>query len=258
MKVWLGSLTMQGQRRRTGNRGAHMSITSSRISEFGEVVRKLETHDSPENIRHAIFPDIVALMEADFGATYRWNTRTGSSEEGGYHNMYAKADEEHTRYFQHHDPISRQMRAARRAIRVEEVIERKVLEGTEFWNAFLKQDGLHFGVNLFLFDGMEDIGDLRLWRARNHRPFDEVDLALLDGLAPHLKRAILRQSERYAGLTPRERDIVHLVAKGCRDQDIGRILGISFSTVRTHLNKAMEKRGCANRAELAASLRLLS
>ena len=36
--------------------------------------------------------------------------------------------------------------------------------------------------------------------------------------------------------------------------DISRVLGISLSTVRTHLNKAMEKRGCANRAELAFSL----
>ncbi|URK86397.1 helix-turn-helix transcriptional regulator (plasmid) [Rhizobium sp. RCAM05350] len=53
-------------------------------------------------------------------------------------------------------------------------------------------------------------------------------------------------------LTIREREIAFLVARGCRDRDIGDMLGISFSTVRTHLNRAMEKKGCSNRAELAA------
>lgn len=232
-----------------------MKITLSQLEKFGQIVRKLEAFDSPENIRHAIFPDLVDLVGADFGASYRWNSARGLSEDGYCHNMYETANEDHARYFQHRDPITFRMRAARRAVSVDEVISRSDLETTEFWNDFLQRDGLHFGVNLFLFDGDRDLGDFRLWRCRDHGAFRRADLDLLDALGPHLARAISRQSLRYTGLTPRESEIVHLVARGCRDQDISRILGISVSTVRTHLNKAMEKRGSANRAELAASLR---
>ncbi|MEJ2374064.1 MAG: hypothetical protein P8Y71_01205 [Pseudolabrys sp.] len=32
------------------------------------------------------------------------------------------------------------------------------------------------------------------------------------------------------------------------------ILGIGFATVRTHLNSALRKQGCSNRAELAAKV----
>ena len=60
-------------------------------------------------------------------------------------------------------------------------------------------------------------------------------------------------AERGA-LTPRGSEIAALVARGCTDRDIARILGIGFGTVRTHITKAMSKTGCANRAELAAAI----
>jgi DNA-binding NarL/FixJ family response regulator len=56
------------------------------------------------------------------------------------------------------------------------------------------------------------------------------------------------------GLTPRESEVAGLVARGCTDRDIARILGIGFGTVRNHVTNAMAKSGCANRAELAASV----
>ncbi|MBT9385441.1 helix-turn-helix transcriptional regulator [Pseudooceanicola sp. CBS1P-1] len=235
-----------------------MSIQMHQLQKFGEIVRTLETFDGPQNIREAVFPQIIALVEADFAASYRWNNRKRISEDGLYHNMYETAGRDHDGYFQFRDPITMRMRAAGRAASVDEVIDRKALEASEFWNGFLQRDGLHFGMNIFLFDGAEDLGDFRLWRSRDHGPFAEAQVTLLEALRPHLGRALSRQSCRYAGLTPREQEVVHLVARGCRDQDIGRILRISISTVRTHLNKAMEKRCCANRAELAASLRALS
>ena len=55
-------------------------------------------------------------------------------------------------------------------------------------------------------------------------------------------------------MTPREHEVAVLVARGCTDRDIARILGIGFGTVRTHLTNAMTKSGCANRAELAATV----
>lgn len=232
-----------------------MAITSEQLTRFGDIVRTLEAHESPANIRHLMLPDIAALVSAEFGASYRWDRRTGRSEDGGYLNLYDGAAADFSGYFQHRDPISRLMREARRAVAVDEVIAPAELHRSEFWTDFLQRGGLCHGVNLFVFDGAEDLGDMRLWRGRDRPPFGRTELMLLDALAPHLARAILRQDRRYAGLTARESDVVHLVARGCRDQDIARVLGISFSTVRTHIGNAMDKRHCANRAELAASLR---
>ncbi|WP_442967791.1 response regulator transcription factor [Rhizobium sp. GR12] len=49
--------------------------------------------------------------------------------------------------------------------------------------------------------------------------------------------------DQFSNLTPREREIAFLVAKGCRDREIGDMLNIGFSPVRTHLNKTKEKKG---------------
>jgi DNA-binding CsgD family transcriptional regulator len=155
-------------------------------------------------------------------------------------------------WFQFCEPMAFKLRARRQATLVEEVLPRADLESSEFYNDFLSVDGLHHGIGIYIFDGNQDIGDLRIWRTRNKPEFNEREKNLLDALEPFLRRALQRQSHIGQNLTAREREITALVARGCTDRDIGRILGISFSTVRTHLNRALEKKGCANRAELAA------
>jgi DNA-binding NarL/FixJ family response regulator len=52
-------------------------------------------------------------------------------------------------------------------------------------------------------------------------------------------------------LTPREQEILGLVADGERDTDIGKQLFISVSTVRTHLDRIRDKTGQRRRASLA-------
>lgn len=51
------------------------------------------------------------------------------------------------------------------------------------------------------------------------------------------------------GLTPRELEIVRLLAKGNRNQDVGDILSISESTVKVHVRNIMEKLGASDRTE---------
>jgi len=53
------------------------------------------------------------------------------------------------------------------------------------------------------------------------------------------------------GLTPREMDIVRLVGRGLGNKDIAHVLGVSVTTVRTHLNKVYDKVGPVSRVELA-------
>lgn len=55
-------------------------------------------------------------------------------------------------------------------------------------------------------------------------------------------------------LTPREREILKLVAQGKGNQEIGDCLGISLRTVKVHLANTFEKLGVNRRLEAAAFL----
>ncbi len=58
-----------------------------------------------------------------------------------------------------------------------------------------------------------------------------------------------------ASLTPREREVVVLVAEGLEHKDIGERLGISFRTVEVHRAHVAEKTGLSNLVELAGFVR---
>lgn len=58
-------------------------------------------------------------------------------------------------------------------------------------------------------------------------------------------------------LTPRERQVLELLAEGLSHDEIGKRLGISGETVRTHLQKASERLGAGTRTQaVATALRL--
>jgi PAS domain S-box-containing protein len=58
--------------------------------------------------------------------------------------------------------------------------------------------------------------------------------------------------EAPRALTPRQREIVHLVALGASGPEIGAELHISHETVRTHIRNAMDNIGARSRAHLVA------
>jgi DNA-binding NarL/FixJ family response regulator len=53
-------------------------------------------------------------------------------------------------------------------------------------------------------------------------------------------------------LTPRERDVLRLVATGVGNREIAEGLGISVNTVKYHVANLLRKHGARTRAELAA------
>ena len=68
--------------------------------------------------------------------------------------------------------------------------------------------------------------------------FSERDRAVLTLLAPHLGQAYLEVERRrrpVPRLTPRQDDLLRLLAAGHTNAQIARRLGISEATVRTHL-----------------------
>jgi DNA-binding CsgD family transcriptional regulator len=244
---------------RVGNGGANAmdavirDISGAELSLFGDIVARLERLGPELDARAIVFNDVMRLLRSDFGASYVWDSRKNRFIEAVSFNMAPDNLRRYEDWYQFRDPMTFQLRARRRATLVDDVISRDRLERTEFYNDFLARDGLHHGINMFIFDRERDLGDLRIWRARDRPDFSGRDTALLDALEPHLRRALLRCTGN-GGLTPREHEVAALVARGCTDRDIARVLGIGFGTVRTHLTNAMTKSGCANRAELAAAV----
>lgn len=65
-----------------------------------------------------------------------------------------------------------------------------------------------------------------------------------------VERESVHQTE--AVLSPREGEVLQLVAKGATNKEIGEALFISENTVKTHLQNIMEKLHLANRSQAAA------
>lgn len=119
----------------------------------------------------------------------------------------------------------------------------------------VRPDDMFHGINIFVHDGDRRIFDLRLWRNRSRPEFEQRDVDLLNTIARHMLPAVRRvlfSGGDALALTARETEIARLVARGCIDREIAGVLGISFSTVRTHINRCFEKLGCSNRAELSS------
>jgi DNA-binding CsgD family transcriptional regulator len=84
---------------------------------------------------------------------------------------------------------------------------------------------------------------LYLWRGPGP-DFSERDRAVLTLLRPHLHQAYLdaeRCRRPAPRLTPRQNDLLQLVAAGHTNTQIARRLGISEGTVRTHLENIYER-----------------
>ena len=232
---------------------AHIrDVTGEDLQIFGEIVARLERLDPETDLRPAVLADLMKLLRADFGASYLWRADLGSFQHGFGFNMNPLNLKSYDEWYQFRDPMTAKLRQRRRASFVEEVLSRRDMLRTEFYNDFLARDGLDHGINMYVFDGDRDLGDFRIWRVAGRPDFERREIDLLNALEPFLHRAMKRGIHRFEALTKRESDVAVLVARGCTDRDIARLLNIGFATVRTHLNNALRKRCCANRAELAA------
>jgi DNA-binding CsgD family transcriptional regulator len=73
-------------------------------------------------------------------------------------------------------------------------------------------------------------------------------------IAPLARAEVAPLLARLWGLTPREREIVALVARGYATKEIAARIGISAWTVQDHLDSASSKVGVRGRRELLAKL----
>jgi DNA-binding CsgD family transcriptional regulator len=97
---------------------------------------------------------------------------------------------------------------------------------------------------------------VRLFFFRQSGPdFSERDRAVLTLLRPHLDQAYLnaaRHLHPVPRLTPRQNDLLRMVASGHTNTQIARRLGISEGTVRTHLENIYTKLHVSSRTAAVA------
>jgi len=61
----------------------------------------------------------------------------------------------------------------------------------------------------------------------------------------------MAQPAGFADLTPRERDVLRLLAEGFANKEIARRLSLSEKTVKTHVSNILQKLGVADRTQAA-------
>jgi DNA-binding CsgD family transcriptional regulator len=91
--------------------------------------------------------------------------------------------------------------------------------------------------------------------------FSEADRALLTLLRPHLQRAYLDAEQRrnpVPELTPRQRQLLGLLAAGHTNAQIARRLGLSEGTIRTHLENLYRRLGVSSRTAAVTRTSILA
>jgi two-component system, NarL family, response regulator NreC len=69
-------------------------------------------------------------------------------------------------------------------------------------------------------------------------------------LAASQQRPPGQASDPYANLTPREREVMHLVCEGKSTKEVARLLEIGVKTAENHRSRILDKLGLSNTAEL--------
>jgi len=126
---------------------------------------------------------------------------------------------------------------------------------TGMYSGLFRPQGFEHDLQLCLPDPAElSAGPGRTVRVYLYRgpgpDFTERDRALLVLLRPHLQQAYLEAERRrhpMPRLTPRQNDLLRLLAAGHTNTQIARRLGIAESTVRTHLEHIYGKLGVSSR-----------
>lgn len=180
-----------GQNTATPTDNAMYRTTDTEMQQLLGIIDKLGRSTDSRPLRQSIADDLLKLTQADMLASFAWNEPLQQFEDVAFVNMSPANVDHYQAHFQYCDPITSLLQARHSATLVNEIMPQADLEKTEFYNDFLKVDGLKWGINLYAYDGSLNIGDLRIWRGAARPPFGPRELALLDLLKPHFTNALV-------------------------------------------------------------------
>lgn len=146
----------------------------------------------------ALADDLASLFQADFLGSTRWNPEQRAFEDA---RCVGRGDEMARQYverFQFEDPISPKARLRREPSLVHAIVPRRELVRTRYYGEFLLPFKTVDGIDLYLYQGTHNVGDLRIWRAPGRKPLGEHEAVLLGLLQPYLLNAMLSFGELAA------------------------------------------------------------
>ncbi len=245
-----------------------MNLTDEEADLIFSIMRDLSGEFDHSEVRRRVGQKMLELLKADYFASYVWDDKTQKYVSCVQINMTDENLQQYESYFQFHDPITPTLQKRRKATPVSEVMRHDKLVKTEFFNDFLKQDGLCYGLNFFAYDRGDNIGDLRIWRGVNREDFTPRDAKIVDAVGPSLVNALIRArsaaeqlpSLRYSqissdlGFTVREAEVADMLVTGLTDAEICGKLGFSKPTLRSHIAAIFRKSGLNRRTQLAQFL----
>ena len=141
-----------------------MNLTDQEANLVFSIMRDLSGDFDHNEVRQRVGKTLLELLNADYFASYVWDEdqkKFVSCVQLNMNNDNLKVYED---YYQFHDPITPTLQRRKNATPVSEVMSHDRLVRTEFFNDFLKKDGLCFGLNYFAYNRGENIGDVRIWR----------------------------------------------------------------------------------------------
>jgi DNA-binding CsgD family transcriptional regulator len=238
-----------------------MYLTGKQMSLISKIMQAFTESHQENEIREIVGDLVMQLLQAQYYASFVWQDDSASFTDAVQINMDPANIQQYENYYQFNDPITPLMKRYEVAIRATDVLKQEELIKTEFYNDFLKKDGLCWGVNLYAWQRGRNLGDMRIWRDGRRNNFSDTDLCMLDMIQPAFTSALARAREHSTPhtatssiiirLSPREQEVAQLVAQSLSDKEIARHLNIAPTTVRTHLENAFRKTGAGNRAGLA-------
>lgn len=172
----------------------------------------------------------------------------------------------------HTNPLVERLRRTQdgRAYRFSDVVTREELHGTALYQRVYRALGVEYQIAITLPSRPGHLLGIALSRGRRDYSDDERDLLnrarpyliqayrnvqafgdLRAAAARHDPAAVVERLQEE-GLTPREAEVVRLVALGHANHAAAAALGVSVRTVHKHLERAFRKLAVSSRSEAAA------
>jgi DNA-binding CsgD family transcriptional regulator len=252
-----------------------MYLSTQQSRRLAELCAVMASDATKVQLLQSLAQPLAQFMQADHLVSRQWDAGQKKYAICASYNVKSSRIRAYEEHFQFCDPITPRLRLLRQPARVSDVCSVQELEQSEFYNDHLRQDGIHWGVNVYAYQGDECLGDLVIYRARGREDFSRQDMACLRIIAPVFTAALSRLEAVHAAkpgwlghnepelrrlligrcqLSPRETDVVVHCLYGRSDKEIASLLQIGFTTVRYHLGHAFEKLGVQGRTKLARQI----
>lgn len=161
------------------------------------------------------------------------------------------------------------------AVTMSDVIGRQRYHELPFYREYLRPFGLDHVLDIGLSMAGHELRSLVLFRAANGTDFSDRDRDVLAALRPHLRArearaALYRRAQGVVALfddgsgavpeqlTPREREVVYLVAQGRSNAEVATALWVTPGTIKKHLENIYAKIGVGSRAAAATYVRVVA